>query len=111
MKSYTGETGFVYQYYFVGHRRALDDPATEYVFDVNSDRKVTFAVSVFVLDRAVAQWEERHDRALVEAERYATAKMRLLRAFDEVANMIGEGRRLVIGPEDMEDLLATLGVD
>jgi hypothetical protein len=42
MKSYTGGQGYVYQYYFVGKRPALAEStrahATEYIFDVTSDR-------------------------------------------------------------------------
>jgi hypothetical protein len=38
IKTYTAETGFVYQYYFVGKREALpgaeEGPACEYIFDV-----------------------------------------------------------------------------
>src|SRR5580698_6604912 len=56
LKTYTGSQGYVYQYYFVGKRPALPDdpeaPATEFVFDVTSDRKLTFAVSVFLPDSA-----------------------------------------------------------
>jgi hypothetical protein len=111
LKTYTGETGYVYQYYFVGQRKALDEPATEYIFDVTSDRQTTYSVSIFLLDRAVAEWEENHGRKLVEAEQYASAKMRLFHAFDEVENMMDEGRRLTIDPEAMEELLAKLGVD
>lgn len=51
LKTYAGAQGYVYQYYFVGQRAALasdpEAPATEFVFDVTSDRKVTYAVSVF----------------------------------------------------------------
>ncbi|HET9695799.1 MAG TPA: hypothetical protein VFP40_02965 [Terriglobales bacterium] len=111
LKTYTGETGYVYQYYFVGQRRALDSPATEYIFDVSADRKTTFAVSVFLLDHAITDWEAQHGRKLVDAERYASAKMRLFRAFDEIEKLMEQGRQLLIGPEEMEDLLATLGVD
>ena len=111
MKTYTGDTGYVYQYYFVGQREALNDPATEYVFDVSSDRKTTYSVSVFLLTQAVIEWEARHGRKLVDAEKYASVKMRLLRAFDEVEKMLEDGRRLLISPEDMEELLAKVGVD
>ena len=52
LKTYTGAQGYVYQYYFVGKRAALADdpeaPATEFIFDVTSDRKLTYAVSVFL---------------------------------------------------------------
>ena len=111
MKTYTGQTGYVYQYYFVGQRAAIDEAATEYIFDVTSDRKITYSVSVLLLHRAVEQWQQQHGRRLVEAEHYASAKMRLFQAFDEIDNMMSDGRRLLIGPEEMEDMLATLGVD
>ena len=111
LKTYTGETGYVYQYYFVGNRTALNEPATEYVFDVTSDRKVTFSVSIFLYRSAVAEWELRHARKLAEAEQYASVKMRLFQAFDEVEHLKEHGRRLDIGPEDMEELLAKVGVD
>jgi hypothetical protein len=111
LKTYTGETGYVYQYYFVGQRPALNADATEYVFDVSADRKTTFSVSIFLLDRAIIDWEAQHGRPLVDAERYASAKMRLFRAFDEIEKMMQDGRQLTIGFEEIEDLLAALGVD
>jgi hypothetical protein len=111
LKTYTGETGFVYQYYFVGQRPALQEAAMEYVFDVTSDRKTTYSVSIFLQASAVAEWEQRHQRKLVDAEQYASAKMRLFQAFDEIGEMMKEGRHLMIGPEALEDLLTNLGVD
>ena len=53
----------------------------------------------------------RHERKLVEAEQYAAAKMRLFAAFDEIENLMETGRTLTIRPEDMEELLAKVGVD
>jgi hypothetical protein len=78
---------------------------------VTSDRKTTFAVSVFLQASAVEEWERRHQRKLVEAEQYAAVKMRLLAAFDEIENLMEFGRTLTIGPGDMEELLAKVGVD
>lgn len=111
MKTYTGQTGYVYQYYFVGSRPALNAPATEYVFDVSSDRKTTYSVSIFLLTAAVEEWQRTHGRKLVDAEQYAAVKMRLFRAFDEIENMFANGRELTIAADDMEGLLADLGVD
>jgi hypothetical protein len=115
LKTYTGETGYVYQYYFVGRRPALADdpaaPATEFVFDVTSDRKQTFAVSIFLREEAVRSWQAEHERSLVEAEQYASAKMRLFRAFDQIENLLQQGRRLVVEAEELEELLAEIGVD
>ncbi len=112
MKTYTGESGYVYQYYFVGNREALasdpEAPATEYVFDATSDRKITFAVSVFLRPEALTAWARAHGRELTGSEQYAAAKMRLLRGFDEVENMREHGRRLVVDATNIETLLAPL---
>ncbi len=115
MKTYTGDTGVVYQYYFVGQRSALpqaaEGPATEFVFDVASDTKTTFAVSIFLRNDAVEAWDRLHGRSLTDAERYAAAKVRLLRGFDETANMLEHGRRLLIDAAALDELLGNLGVE
>ncbi len=115
MKTYTGGQGYVYQYYFVGKRPApegtLDTPATEYIFDVTSDRKTTFAVSVLVEQTALQSWSQAHGRAPTEAEEYGAAKMRLFKAFDEIEDMFAQGRHLVIDPPALEDAFSALGVD
>jgi hypothetical protein len=112
MKTHTAETGYVYQYYFVGSRPALDSapehPATEYIFDVTSDRKTTFAVSVFVHRSALNQWDEMHSRQLNDAEQYAAAKLALLRAFDQRENMLAGNRRISVDASDLQELLAPL---
>ena len=114
MKTYTGGQGYVYQYYFVGKRLAprtsFPTPATEYVFDVTSDRKTTFAVSVFLRDDAAAAWSSAHGRTLIDAESYAAAKMRLFRGFDEIEDLRGQGRSLAVDGPLLEELLASLGV-
>ncbi len=115
LKTYTGETGYVYQYYFVGQRPALpqaaEGPATEFVFDVTSDNKTTFAVSIFLRKDAIEAWEHLHGRSLTDAEQYAAAKMRLLRGFDETLNMLEHGRRLLIDAVLLDDLVTGLGID
>jgi hypothetical protein len=115
LKTYAGAQGYAYQYYFVGKRPALandpEAPATEFVFDVTSDRKLTYAVSVFLSAGAVAGWATSHGRALNDAEQYAAAKLRLFRAFDEVEDVKGHGRRLTIDTALLEEALASLGVD
>jgi hypothetical protein len=113
MKTYTGEQGYVYQYYFVGKRAAVSQPerAAEYIFDVTSDRKTTFAVSVFLSDASVQQWATIHGRELNEAEQYGAVKMRLFQGFDEIEDMISDGRQLFVSGEILEKVLATLGVE
>ncbi|HTW56714.1 MAG TPA: hypothetical protein VMD99_01145 [Terriglobales bacterium] len=115
LKTYAGAQGYVYQYYFVGKRPALpgdaEAPATEFVFDVTSDRKVTYAVSVFLLDGSRSAWSQSHGRGLSDAEQYAAAKLRLFRAFDELEDMKTAGRRLTIDATLLEEAMSTLGVD
>jgi hypothetical protein len=115
MKTYTGGQGYVYQYYFVGNRRVPaktgQEAASEYIFDVTSDRKTTFAVSVFLPDGAVQAWAGRHGRPLTDAEQYGAVKMRLFQAFDEVEYLMSHGRQLGVDSEILEKALTTLGVD
>jgi hypothetical protein len=115
LKTYTGAQGYVYQYYYVGKRAALPDdpesPATEFIFDVTSDRKLTYAVSIFLPDSTRAAWTETHGRSLNDAEQYAAVKLRLFRAFDEIEDMKAAGRRLTIDKDALEAALTTLGVE
>jgi len=115
MKTYTGGQGYVYEYYFVGKRSALpgatESAATEYIFDVSVDRKTAFAVSIFLLDEAVRSWPVTRGRELSKAEQYGAVKMRLFEAFDEIENMLADGRRLEVGTEALSQLLSRLGVE
>jgi hypothetical protein len=115
LKTYTGAQGYVYQYYYVGKRAALPDdpesPATEFIFDVTSDRKLTYAVSIFLPDTTRDAWTKGHGRALNDAEQYGAVKLRLFRAFDEIEDMKTDGRRLTIDAASLEAALATLGVE
>jgi len=116
LKTYTGSQGYVYQYYFVGKRSAPasgahESDANEYIFDVTSDRKLTYAVSVFLPHRVIAAWAESHGRLLADSEQYAAVKMRLFRAFDELEEMQAHGRQLQIDAQSLEEALASLGVE
>jgi len=115
LKTYAGAQGYVYQYYFVGKRAALPNdteaPATEFVFDVTSDRKLTYSVSVFLPEATRTDWGVIHGRAPTDAEQYAAVKLRLFRAFDELEDMKAQGRRLSISSAHLEEALASLGVE
>jgi len=112
LKTYTGSQGYVYQYYFVGKRMAAAAAAAnEYIFDVTSDRKLTYAVSIFLSHQVAAGWAASHGRPLADSEQYAAVKMRLFRAFDELEDMQAHGRQLQIDSQSLEESLASLGVD
>jgi hypothetical protein len=114
LKTYTAQTGYVYEYYFVGKRTALADdplaPATEYIFDISSDRKTTCAVSVFLSPLAVETFTASHSRALSEPEQYAAVKLRLLQALDEIPDMLHDGRRLTVDTDALPVLLELVGI-
>jgi len=115
LKTYAGSQGYVYQYYFVGQRAALPDdaaaPAIEFIFDVSSDRRLTYAVSIFLPNEVVKKWAASNGRVLNDPEKYAAAKLRLFHAFDEFEDMKAEGRRLVVDFAFLQDALSALGVD
>jgi len=85
MKTYSAQTGYVYQYYYEGHRplRAAAKPGTEFVFQISFDRKDWSAISIVVSEEAIGAWETTQARRLSATERYAVAKMALFQAFDE----------------------------
>ena len=111
LKTYTGSQGYVYQYYFVGQRPVSGDGATEYVFDVTSDRKTTYAVSVLLPVEAVRGWAAAHGRSLSASEQYAAVKMRLFRGFDEIEDLRGKGRQLQVDLPFIEESLSSLGLE
>lgn len=115
LKTYTAQTGYVYEYYFVGKRPALYEdplaPATEYIFDISCDRKTTCAVSVFLAPKVVEAYTASRGRILSEPEQYAAVKMRLLRALDEITDMLHQGRRLTLDTEILSALLESVGID
>jgi hypothetical protein len=112
VKTYTAQTGYVYEYYFVGQREALSGevPATEYIFDVISDRRARYSVSVLIGEDAGRAWASTHGRQLSAPELYAAAKLRLQQGFDEIGDMLAEGRSLAVGGTNIEEVLSSLGL-
>ena len=113
IKSYSAETGTVYQYYLEEIRspqaRGGRD-GREYVYAVSRDRKHTFRVPVFLSREAEEAWAGAHGRALTGTETYAAAKMRLFRAFDELEDLEGARLTVEVTPENLETLLADLDI-
>jgi hypothetical protein len=115
VKTYIAQTGYVYEYYFVGSRPALAGdpfaPSTEFIFDASPDRKSVFAVSVFLQPRALESFAAERGRTLSDPEQYAAAKLRLLQGFDEISNMLQDGRRLLVDAASLNTLLEAVGID
>lgn len=113
LKTYSGESGFVYQYYFLEsqpRRRLWARTGTAFLFHITSDRKNFFVAEVLLEEAALKAWEKTHGRPLVEQEKYAAAKMALFRAFDESTgpeNLF----QIRVGESDIESLLEPLHLD
>ena len=82
---------------------------SDFVFVVTPDQQPPFVLRVFVSDRGLAAWQKAHGRELEPNEAYATAKMRLFRAFDEVEALREEWLNLLVDETNIEELLEPLG--
>jgi|SRR5579871_4698215 len=112
-KTYSGQSGYVYQYFYEGRRpyEREQETGTEHVFDVSADRKTSVSVSVLVNDAAIKDWEDRHGRALYASERYAIAKMALFQAFDERPDPAAMTSDVRVRAADVEAILIALGIE
>jgi len=108
IKTYTAQTGYVYEYYFVGKRPASVHAGIEYVFEASKDRTSFFSLSVILLDAATGEWEAAHGRTLSDPEQFAAAKLRLQQAFDEGSTLQEHTPALLIDSACIEELLAPL---
>jgi hypothetical protein len=111
-KTYSAESGYVYQYFYEGQRAARRDgvPGIQFVFNVTSDRKREFPVSVFVSGEALDGWQQSHGRELGSTERYAVAKLSLFQAFDQRATPEALSEEVRVQPAEVESILATLDI-
>jgi hypothetical protein len=110
-KTYSAQSGYVYQYYYAGQRASDTEAATEFVFDVSADRKTSSPVSVLVMNEAVDTWQRQHGRQLTSAERYAIAKMSLFRAFDERESPGAMSEAVRVDAAAAAETLSTLDID
>jgi hypothetical protein len=112
-KTYSAESGYVYQYHFEELRSPHtrnDRLGSEYVFMVSCDRKTMHPVAVFLGRQALDAWAEAHGRELTGSEQYAAVKMRLFRFFDETEDFEGERLAVEVTPENISELLAALDI-
>jgi hypothetical protein len=110
LKTYSAQSGYVYQYYYNGHRDfdSSGDRGTEFVFQVSADRKSWEDISVLVSAAAVQAWQQTHDRELSSTELYAVAKMSLFQAFDERAQPSQMKGAVWVRNADLDGIIETL---
>lgn len=109
-KTYSADTGYVYQYFYEGYREAkqADESGTEHVFSVTSDRVSRFPINIFVPGHVVEAWQSSNDRELTATEQYAVVKMTLFEVFDERTDFDGSPWNINISLENIEEHAETL---
>ena len=110
IKSYSAESGFVYQYQFQDAHPARRgaESGNEYVYYVSADRKTMFPIRIFVGRGALENWTAKTGRALTGTEEYALAKMRLFEALDEVEDFAAKRPELTVDESNIGALLERL---
>lgn len=104
IKTYSAQTGFVYQYYFAGEGHA--GGGRQYDFRVSTDRTAYFLLQIRLPGEVVNRWQEAQRRELSETECYAVAKMTLFRAFD--AGIASAGQQVTVTGEDLASIAGEL---
>lgn len=109
-KTYSADTGYVYQYYYEGYRESRRDnlEGQDHVFTVTSDRVTRFPVTVFLSRRAVEAWQQAHDRELTATEQYAVVKLSLFQAFDERERLDRGSDAVIVSEAEVEEHCSTL---
>jgi len=112
MKTYSAQSGYVYQYYYEGQRlfRHGPDQGIEFVFSLSHDRKAWHSTSVMVSHSVLADWGQAHARELSATERYAVAKMALFQAFDERSAPDQMKEPVRLRPADVDGIIESLGL-
>ena len=110
LKTYSAQSGYVYQYYFEGQRPFHDsgETGTEFVFSISADRKNWHPVSVLVSAAAIHAWQQTNVRELSGTERYAVCKMALFHAFDERATPDLMKSEIRVRPADLDGIIESL---
>ena len=111
-KTYAGDTGVSYRYFFEARRSVVrpegQGPGSDFTFVVIADQHPPFDLKIFVSERGLAAWRAAYGRELDPNELYAAAKMRLFRAFDEHESLADERLDLVVDESNIVELLAPL---
>jgi hypothetical protein len=110
LKTYSAQSGYVYQYCYEGQRpfQQAGEQGTEFVFSLSADRKNWRPSKVLLPASAVTSWEAAHARTLSETERYAIAKMALFQAFDERPTPAQMKADVLVRQADVEAIIETL---
>jgi hypothetical protein len=111
VKRYAAQSGYVYEYFFLGRReiRYHGAEAIEFVFEVSAGPETGLHVTVILPMPSLEPSETVWGRKLATNEHYAVAKMALFQAFDERSAPADMRDHVIVRPADAAAILATLG--
>ena len=109
-KTYSADTGYVYQYFYEGYRelKRSGESGFEHVFSVTSDRISRFPINIFLTHQVIETWQAGNNRELTATEQYAIVKMTLFAVFDERTDFDGSERNVNVSLENIEEHTETL---
>lgn len=109
-KTYSADTGYVYQYFYEGYRelKQAGESGFEHVFSVTSDRISRFPINIFLSHQVIEAWQAGNDRELSATEQYAIVKMTLFALFDDRIDFDVSERNFDVSLENVEEHAETL---
>jgi hypothetical protein len=104
-RTYSAESGYVYQYVFSGYRqmKRRDDRLTEYVFEITSGRAPAFTTKIVLSDFAMRS-SVAGGRDLSGSERFGIAKVALKRSLDSYDHPSAIPAELVVPEEELREI-------
>ena len=110
IKTYSAESGYVYQYLFSGFRMTTGAAGAcwEYAFEFSTGRRANAQVSVILREQVLNEWSAAHRRALNASERFGIAKLALKNAFDAWSAPESSPPQVCPTLEDVETISSTL---
>ena len=111
-KTYSAESGYVYQYVLSAFRqyRRGDEELYEYTFQVSAGRGEASAVTVVLRSSVLREWIRQHDREFSASERYGIAKITLKRQLDAAESPPALPPSVAPDVSEVADITAFLGL-
>jgi hypothetical protein len=107
-KTYSGESGYVYQYHFEGERDYPDGKA--YLFCISVAGAPPFVTEIRIRRTSTDPWELSERRKLTPTEHYAIAKMALFSLLDRASSPAALIDAYEVSAEEVREILRTLDI-
>lgn len=108
LKTYSAESGYVYQYRSLGSRPGRD--GMEYLFEICRDRARWLIATVYLPGDVAEHWELGAGRELTSSEKFGLAKTKLVWSLDEAEMPLNESFQVSMSLSDLERAAEHLGL-